>query len=125
MRETVEDPTTFPELAEFVKGMVDGMPDMDQQQHGHVPYVAILMDALSNWMSSHYGSAPSTFAEKDQFRAAVKGMSKDWNMEVNFQEGVREAYTAYTECKGVPEHVRELMEREEVKNIHRDSTSFR
>ncbi|GMH54540.1 hypothetical protein TrRE_jg13059, partial [Triparma retinervis] len=104
--------------------MIAGMPNMDQQQHGHVPYVALLMEALSRWRSSHSGAVPSTFAEKDEFRAALKGMSRDWNLEMNFQEGVREAYTAYTNSPGVPEHVREMMERADVKNLTKDSTSF-
>ena len=124
MRETVEDPASFPALSSYVGEMIAGMPNMDQQQHGHVPYVALLMEALSRWRSSHSGAVPSTFAEKDEFRAALKGMSRDWNLEMNFQEGVREAYTAYTNSPGVPEHVREMMERADVKNLTKDSTSF-
>ena len=43
----------------------------------------------------HEGKTPSTFAEKESFKALIKSMARDYNNEMNFQEAVREYYRAY------------------------------
>jgi NEDD8-activating enzyme E1 regulatory subunit len=97
---------------------------MDQQEHGHVPYVAILMSTLSNWRSTHSGNVPTTFQEKAEFRDMVEKGSRDFGMEVNYQEAKREAYLAYGDVQEIPEHVKDIMGRDSVQNLTKGSGSF-
>lgn len=68
---------------------------LTSQEHGHVPYVLILLKALEDWQSSHKGSLPKTFAEKDEFRKGIKDLARDINNEVNFIEAGENACLAY------------------------------
>jgi amyloid beta precursor protein binding protein 1 len=71
---------------------------LDSQQHGHVPYPILLYKAMQQWKSQNDGrKLPKTFAEKQDFVALLKSMSRDLNNELNFQEAVTNAYLAYTE----------------------------
>ena len=68
---------------------------LTSQEHGHVPYVLVLLKALEDWQSSHDGSLPKNFEEKDQFRKSIKALARDINNEVNFIEADENAFLAY------------------------------
>ena len=61
-------------------------------EHGHIPYLLLLLYYLQDWKSSHDGKPPSGFPEKKAFRALVeKGMRRDnaEGGEENFEEAVK------------------------------------
>jgi NEDD8-activating enzyme E1 regulatory subunit len=65
----------WPELAAEVSalGDVDKLEDLD---HGHVPYILILLYYLEKWKQKNDGRAPNTFQEKTQFRDMVKAAAR-------------------------------------------------
>merc|ERR1719396_318414 len=69
---------------------------MNDQDHGRVPYVIILMKVLQKWREIKKENYPKTFNEKNEFKDMVKKMSRDYNKEINFQEAFQNAYLAYT-----------------------------
>ena len=115
--------SSFPALQAYVDEKVLKMPKMDVQQHSHVPYIVLLCKAVKDWKQKH-GKMPSTFEEKDAFKAMIKAESKNYADELNYQEAVREAYTAYCPSVGVPEEVRELFLRTDVKSLTSESSQF-
>jgi amyloid beta precursor protein binding protein 1 len=81
----------FPGLQVFCESAAKEMATLDSLEHAHVPYPVILHAAIALWRAQH-SKNPSTFAEKDAFKAQIKGMSRDYNNEVNFHEAVRYTY---------------------------------
>ncbi|KAI0908903.1 hypothetical protein F4823DRAFT_460843 [Ustulina deusta] len=81
----------WPELSEFAKEMVEGIDTLDDHEHGHLPYVAILLHFLERWRQSHDGKNPTTPKEKKEFGKFVLSGSRTNNPEggeENFQEAV-------------------------------------
>jgi len=101
--------TSFPAFREFVDTIAggDSLQLMNSQQHGHVPYPVLLAKAMDNYIESKSEQPttengkrifPQTFAEKEDFvNNYVKPMARDYDMQLNFQEAVSNAYLAYTE----------------------------
>ncbi|ETW75674.1 hypothetical protein HETIRDRAFT_436723 [Heterobasidion irregulare TC 32-1] len=84
----------FPELLEYATSLdFDGM---DPTDHGHIPYVVILVRALDAWKKSHDGLPPQSSAEKQAFKRSVLAM-KTKPDEENFDEAAAQAYRAWTE----------------------------
>jgi NEDD8-activating enzyme E1 regulatory subunit len=62
---------------------------LEDQDHGHVPYILILLYYLEKWKQNNDGKAPDTFKEKTQFRDMVKAAARTDNAEggeENFDE---------------------------------------
>jgi amyloid beta precursor protein binding protein 1 len=87
--------TSFPALDQFVQSV--DLNSLENHQHGHVPYPIILKHAATEWRATHDNKLPSSFTEKQEFKEKVKGTSRDYNKELNFQEAIQNAYLAYTE----------------------------
>lgn len=44
---------------------------MDNYEHGHVPYVLLLLKYLDDWKAEHNGQYPSNYKEKNEFKAML------------------------------------------------------
>jgi len=95
----------FSELWDLAEGI--DLDALDERDHGHVPFVVILLKALDRWrmdVTSMDGDGdkhrlPKTFAEKNEFKSVIRSMSRDINKEVNFIEAMDYAYLAYTKME--------------------------
>jgi amyloid beta precursor protein binding protein 1 len=85
------------------------MEPLDSMEHGHVPYVVILIKAFKIWKESHNGELPKSFAEKDEFKATVKSMAKNFSKEINFTEAIENAYKAFG-YEAVPFQIQEILD---------------
>lgn len=96
--------------------------NMDSMQHGHVPFVVILLKYLKKWKAEHDGKLPSTYAEKNEFKAAIRtGMrSSD---EENFEEAIAATWRACTETK-VPSSVQQIFSDPACENVTAQSANF-
>ncbi|KAK2746980.1 hypothetical protein FQN57_002552 [Myotisia sp. PD_48] len=80
----------WPELLEAVR-KIDNLDSMDDHQHGHVPYLLLLLHFLEKWKAGHDGQYPQNYREKSKFRELVRGMTRTSNPEggeENFDEAV-------------------------------------
>lgn len=87
--------TSFPALDQLLHSV--DLKSLENHQHGHVPYPILLKLAMKEWRAAHNNKLPTSFAEKQEFKNKVKGMSRDYNKELNFQEAVQNSYLAYAE----------------------------
>ncbi|CAE6413915.1 unnamed protein product [Rhizoctonia solani] len=94
----------FPELLEHSLSL--DFPAMDPTDHGHVPYVYILVRAMHDWKAAHDGNPPTSYSEKQAFKAQVTAMKVKVDEE-NFDEAVAQAYRAWT-LTGVPRDIQAL-----------------
>ena len=70
---------------------------LESHEHGHIPYPLVLLNMKEEWCAQHEGKLPQTFAEKQQFQATIKAAARNFDQELNFQEAVQNAYTAYSQ----------------------------
>ncbi|CAK7263629.1 hypothetical protein SEPCBS119000_000578 [Sporothrix epigloea] len=81
----------WPELSKFCGDLTAKIDALDDHEHSHLPYIAILLHFLEQWRSSHDGKDPATYKEKTAFRRTVAdGARKDQSGggEENFEEAV-------------------------------------
>jgi amyloid beta precursor protein binding protein 1 len=79
---------------------------MDTTDHGHIPYVYILVRALDDWKTAHDGLPPQTYAEKQEFKSLLNAQKRTLDEE-NFDEAVAQSYRAWTPTI-TPPHLVEL-----------------
>ncbi|TFK34707.1 hypothetical protein BDQ12DRAFT_689426 [Crucibulum laeve] len=94
----------FPALLEYSLSL--DFDNMDPTDHGHVPYVIILVRALEEWKKAHDGSPPSTYPEKQAFKKQILAM-KHKQDEENFDEAEGQAYRCWTPTV-VPSEIKAL-----------------
>ncbi|KAE8450354.1 hypothetical protein EG329_006428 [Mollisiaceae sp. DMI_Dod_QoI] len=58
------------ELSKFSSELTSDINNLSAHEHGHIPYLVILLYFLEKWKAEH-GSLPSTYKEKTAFRTAV------------------------------------------------------
>ena len=107
----------WPELVGYTKEKthrIDSLPDHD---HGHIPYLLLLLHYLEEWKASHEGKSPANYEEKKQFTNLIRSQARTSNPEggeENFDEaaaavlkslnqptissGLREVFS-YEECE--------------------------
>ncbi|KAL2175579.1 uncharacterized protein P884DRAFT_205659 [Thermothelomyces heterothallicus CBS 202.75] len=79
----------WPELVAFAEELTKDIDGLDDFQHGHLPYVVILLHYLKKWKAEHDGKYPATFKEKSEFRKIVQSAARTNNPEggeENFDE---------------------------------------
>ncbi|KAL2127679.1 hypothetical protein VTI74DRAFT_10317 [Chaetomium olivicolor] len=68
--------TPWPELVAFAEELTKDIDDLDNFEHGHLPYVVILLHYLEKWKAAHDGKYPATYKEKTEFRKIVQGAAR-------------------------------------------------
>ncbi|KAH0828583.1 hypothetical protein J3R83DRAFT_2855 [Lanmaoa asiatica] len=91
----------FPALRDHALAL--DFDSLDPTEHGHVPYVVILVRVLEDWKTSHDGNPPKTYAERQEFKKRILAM-KVKSDEENFDEAEAQAYRCWTETKVRPFH---------------------
>ncbi|KAF8519744.1 hypothetical protein BU17DRAFT_75851 [Hysterangium stoloniferum] len=84
----------FPELLSHAKSLdLDAMEDID---HGHIPYVVILVRAMEDWKNAvTQRQPPKLYPEKQEFKKHIESMKHKLEEE-NFDEAIAQAYRAWT-----------------------------
>lgn len=112
----------WPALLDFVHSRTDNLEGMENEDHGHVPYLLLLSYYLEEWKKTHEGKVPSAYKEKQEFRDLVrKGMRT--NTPEGSEENYEEAISAVLKSLNEPtasSAVREVWDAEECKNLTHD-----
>ena len=81
----------WPELKEFVRTRTSNLEALSAHDHGHVPYLLLLLHYLEEWKASHDGKPPDSYKEKSVFRDVLRAGARSDNPEggeENFDEAV-------------------------------------
>ncbi|KAI1615070.1 amyloid beta protein binding protein 1 [Exophiala viscosa] len=87
-----------------LESAIDSLGDLSalsDHDHGHIPYILLLLYYLREWKSSHNGSYPSTFKEKTEFRELVRSGART-NSPEGGEENYDEACAAVLKSIGPP-----------------------
>jgi NEDD8-activating enzyme E1 regulatory subunit len=80
----------WPELSKFAADITADIENQSDHEHGHIPYVALLLYYLGKWKETP-GSLPTNYKEKTAFRDTVAAGARRDNPEggeENFDEAV-------------------------------------
>lgn len=110
----------FPELLAYAESIsLDGIQDI---YHSHIPFIVLLVKFVKEWTEAH-GSKPRNMEEKTKFKDFVKGKSRDFFAQMNFQEAVSKAYLCFLD-EGLPSEVIEILNDEKSVNADTNSEDF-
>lgn len=90
----------WPELEAFAADMTKDIETLDDHEHGHLPYVVILLHYLAKWKDTH-GEYPQKYAEKVEFKKLVATGARRDNPEGG-EENFDEAVAAAVKSIGAP-----------------------
>lgn len=108
----------WPELQAFAADMTKNIGSMDDYEHGHLPYVAILLYFLAKWKETH-DEYPKKYAEKVEFKKLVAAGARRDNPEggeENFDEAVAAAVKS-TVAATLPSTLEEVFEYRHVNSV--------
>lgn len=118
----------WPELSKFADDLTVDIDNLNAHDHGHIPYVALLLYYLKKWKGIH-GTIPTTYKEKTAFREMVSAGARADTPEGG-EENFEEAAAAVLKTVAAPSlasSVREVFEYEpdSVRIIQRHLSSIR
>ncbi|OQE22854.1 hypothetical protein PENFLA_c012G09205 [Penicillium flavigenum] len=115
----------WPELVAAAAGL-NNLDTLDDHQHGHVPYLLLLLHFLEQWKQSHEGNAPSNYKEKTEFREFVRSQARTSNPdggEENFDEAVAAVLKTITPFS-LRSSIREIFEMDQCRQLSASSQDF-
>ncbi|KAK3294730.1 uncharacterized protein B0H64DRAFT_193873 [Chaetomium fimeti] len=104
----------WPELVAFAEELTKDIDGLDNFEHGHLPYVVILLHYLEQWKAAHDGKYPTAFKEKAEFRKIVQAAARTNNPEggeENFEEAAA-AVVKTVVLPSLPSGLKEVFEYE-------------
>lgn len=113
----------WPELLQFAQDLTRNIDDLDDNLHGHLPLVAILLHNLEIWKQNHDGAAPTEYSDKIAFRKQVLESMRTNNAEggeENFEEAAG-AVMKHVIAQSLPESLRQVFEYD---NTEKANSSF-
>lgn len=116
----------WPELLELSEQKTEHLDSLSDHDHGHVPYLLILLHFLNVWKASHDGQGPANYSEKKQFKVLVESGARKTNSEGG-EENFDEAAAAVLKSLNPPSissGLREVFEAEDCQNLKPASANF-
>ena len=116
----------WPELAELLDKKTSNLDSLSDHDHGHVPYLLILLYFLKVWKASHDGQNPANYSEKKEFKALVERGARTKNSEGG-EENFEEAAAAVLKSLNPPSissGLREVFDADDCQNLKPTSANF-
>ncbi|KAL8832797.1 MAG: hypothetical protein Q9170_004742 [Blastenia crenularia] len=114
------------ELQEFMHSKTNDLDSLSDHEHGHVPYLLLLLHFLYDWKRSHEGRPPSNYREKKEFKAFIEGKARTKNPEggeENFDEAAAAVLKSLNE-PSLPSGLRAIFDELDDILIVQDSPNF-
>lgn len=93
--------TPWPGLSSFAAAIIKDPTKLSDHEHGHVPYVVLLLHHLEEWKNGHEGKLPLSYKEKVEFRKMVAAGARTNNAEGG-EENYDEATAAVLKTIALP-----------------------
>ncbi|EEH48909.2 uncharacterized protein PADG_04988 [Paracoccidioides brasiliensis Pb18] len=116
----------WPELAAVAAAKTADIDSLDDYEHGHMPYLLILLHFLEKWKKTHNGNPPTTYKEKSEFREMVRDGTRADNLEggeENFDEAVAAVLKSINPWS-LKSNVEEVFKMEQCNNLTATSGNF-
>ena len=116
----------WPELLDFAKEKTANLHLQSDHEHGHVPYLLLLLHFLEIWKAAKDGEPPSDYLRKKEFKAMVEAGARRDNSEGG-EENFDQAAAAVLKSLNPPlisNGLREVFDADDCKQLRADSASF-
>lgn len=116
----------WPELQTFQKDKTGNLESLSDHDHGHVPYLPLLLHYLEVWNISHDGKPPANYSEKKEFKTLLESGARKNNAEGG-EENYDEAAAAVLKSLNPPSissGLREVFNSPFCKDLKPESTNF-
>lgn len=116
----------WPELEALAARETSTLDTLSDEDHGHVPYVLLLLHYLSEWRAQHNGANPTSYADKRTFRDVVRNgtrLNTPGGPEENFDEAAG-AVLKVISPHAPSSSVRSVLDAPEAQSPTRASSSF-
>ncbi|KAK4697489.1 NEDD8-activating enzyme E1 regulatory subunit, partial [Lecanoromycetidae sp. Uapishka_2] len=116
----------WPELLSFMREKTENLETQSDHDHGHVPYILLLLHYLDVWKASRKGEPPANYPQKKEFKVMVEDGARRNNSEGG-EENFDEAAAAVLKSLNTPSissGLREVFEAEDCKNLAAGSANF-
>ncbi len=108
----------WPELLDLVHVKTNDLETQSDHDHGHVPYLLLLLHYLEKWKRGHDDKYPENYGEKSKFRDMVRAGTRTANPEggeENFDEAVA-AVLKSLNPPTIPRGLQDILNMEECKS---------
>lgn len=115
----------WPELKQAASRL-DRLDGLDDHEHGHVPYILILLHYLEKWKDEHDGKLPDNYKEKTAFKEMVRGGARTNNTdggEENYDEAVAAVMKSISPWS-LRSNIREIFQMEQCQHPTANSDNF-
>lgn len=112
----------WPELSSLVKEKTKALEELSSHDHGHVPYVLLLLHYLEVWKDAHEGKPPQSYKEKRAFGEFVRTgarLDSHGGGEENYDEAVGAVLKTLTPPSIGP-GLKEVFEAKECKELSKE-----
>ncbi|KAL8757537.1 MAG: hypothetical protein Q9199_002143 [Rusavskia elegans] len=116
----------WPELQAFAKSKTENLDALSNHDHGHIPYLLLLLRFLTDWRESHDGNPPSEYREKKEFKSFVESKARTDNPEggeENFDEAAAAILKSLNQSS-LPSGLRQVLEDPNSKEPQKNSANF-
>ncbi|KAI8060893.1 ThiF family protein [Gongronella butleri] len=110
----------FPQLIDFVRSF--DLDALDQTDHGHVPYVVLLLHYVEQWKKEHGGAAPKSYSERNELKAQIRAGMRTPDEE-NFEEALSQLWRLGSSNQ-IPSNVQAIFQHPSCQNINAESSPF-
>jgi NEDD8-activating enzyme E1 regulatory subunit len=118
--------TPWDELSIFAEDMTKDIETLDSHEHGHLPFVVILLHYLNVWKAGHDGSYPTSYGDKVAFRKVISEAMRT-NTPEGGEENFEEAIAAVVKTvvkPSLPSSVKEVFEYKHAEPVRRAQASL-
>ena len=118
--------TPWSELKEYATQKTHEIEKLSDHDHGHMPWLLLLLHYLDKWKETHDGKPPQNYDEKKEFKALVEKGARTRNAEGG-EENYDEAAAAVLKSLNPPAisgGLREVFEAAECKRLSGSSANF-
>lgn len=99
---------------------------LSDHDHGHVPYLLLLLRFLEDWKKSHNGNPPSDYKEKKEFKGLIESKARTKNAEggeENFDEAAAAVLKSLNR-PSLPSGLSQIFEQSKTRDSHTDTANF-
>jgi len=115
----------FEALSQLAKERTEYLDDkekMSAHEHGHVPYILILLKYLEDWKVSHDGKIPQNYSEKNDFKKMIRAGMRTPDDE-NYEEAIA-AVLKNLNPAGIPSDTQKIFQDDKCIHLTPASTPF-
>ncbi|KAL8873090.1 MAG: hypothetical protein Q9174_001378, partial [Haloplaca sp. 1 TL-2023] len=116
----------WPELTAFMEAKTVDLDALSDHDHGHVPYLLLLLRFLEDWKKLHGGEPPKDYKEKKEFKSLIESKARTGNAEggeENFDEAAASVLKSLNK-PSIPSGLKAIFDELETRSVYPDAANF-